>query len=267
MLGDSIVNAVSWRASNAWVHLRNACTHLDYWAQRMVYDAKARVMLRHSGVDKPLAHFMKDRPSDAIPPDYCDLWLLFNLVRRKRPRIVFEFGAGCSTVVLAEALQQNGSGFLHSIDSEEIWTKIAWNSLPMNLRNICEVQYSTVSVVERYGVKGFKHDNVPDEMPEFVYLDGPPLTSEVNVVVDILDIEHRLPDDFCMVLDGRYDCKRFLLEHLKRDYHFNDRVAFKNSIWELNPRGQGSNPKTNLENRALELASTTKGFATSGVDC
>jgi len=233
MLADRIINAVSWRARGALVNSRNACTHVNHWTERMVYQAKARTMLRASGADKPLAHFIKDRPSDAIPPDYSDLWLLFSLVRKKRPRVVFEYGAGCSTVVLAEALRQNGSGFLHSIDSEETWAKIAWNSLPLNLRNICQVGYSTVSVVERSGVKGFKHDNVPDVVLELVYLDGPQLTPEVNVVVDILDIELELPDNFCMVLDGRYYCKRFMLQHLKRAYRFTDRLAFKNSIWEL----------------------------------
>jgi hypothetical protein len=70
-------------------------------------------------------------------------------------------------------------------------------------------------------------------VPEFAYLDGPQLTSEVRVMVDILDIERQLPDNFCMVLDGRYHCKKFMLQHLKRDYHFTDRVAFKNSIWQL----------------------------------
>ena len=61
------------------------------------------------------------RPSHAIDPNYAVLYLLYRMVRKKKPRIVLEFGSGCSTVILAEALKDNGEGFLFSLESDEYY--------------------------------------------------------------------------------------------------------------------------------------------------
>lgn len=65
--------------------------------------------------------FLAKRPPDAIPPEPADLWYLYRLVRRTKPRMILEFGSGCSTVLLAQALFDNTKeserqrGFLYSL--------------------------------------------------------------------------------------------------------------------------------------------------------
>ena len=43
---------------------------------------------------------------------------LFHLVRRHRPKLIFELGCGSSTVLFAAALRANGTGHIISIESD-----------------------------------------------------------------------------------------------------------------------------------------------------
>src|SRR5262249_3339590 len=40
-------------------------------------------------------------------PDWSDLLHIYQLVRRRKPKVVLEFGSGCSTVMFARALADN----------------------------------------------------------------------------------------------------------------------------------------------------------------
>ncbi len=62
------------------------------------------------------------RPADAKPPVWSDLWAIYRQVRERRPKVLLEFGSGCSTIIYAQALADNAAegapGFLHSLDAD-----------------------------------------------------------------------------------------------------------------------------------------------------
>lgn len=177
-------------------------------------------------------HFLRHRPSDAIPPDFADLWSLYQTVRHRKPEYILEFGSGCSTVILAQALYDNQSGYLYSIDSDHHWAEVTSNSMPTHLKRFCEVSHSPVVGIGNTDNLMLRHSRLPDVIPNFLYLDGPPLMEGV-VSVDPLDMEERLPEHFYMVVDGRLENSRFLRRHLKRKYIYRYTWPFGNSIFEL----------------------------------
>lgn len=203
---------------------------LDWWGQHR---------LRSKGIMNALLPVLMDRPTVAIPPDFADLWFLYRTVRLRKPRIIWEFGSGCSTVILVQALydnhrdSSNAEGYLHSIDADPYWTEATAQSIPAYLHQSCEIRYSPLLEVEYEGTLGFRHANVPKVAPNFLYLDGPALTPARQVAMDVLDIEDRLPADFCMVIDGRRKNAVFLRENLKRQYNIKERKLFNNEIFEL----------------------------------
>ncbi len=162
--------------------------------------------------------FMDSRPADALQPDYEDLWFLWRLVRKNRPNVVLEFGSGCSTVVIAHALADNGVGHITSVDAQETWAEVTRSTVPDELRSYCEVVYSPVEEYESEGVPVYRHIEVPDIRPDLLYLDGPTLNQRVKVGVDPVLLEGNFPDGFVMVVDGRLANVEFLMRELKRDY-------------------------------------------------
>ncbi len=162
----------------------------------------------------------------AIKPVYSELLNLYEIARRWKPRVVFEFGSGWSTIIWARALFDNeaetpgSGGMLYSMDAEKIWARHTRGLLPETLRPHCEVIYSPVEKIDCCGQKAWRHTEVPEVAPDIVYLDGPALTQDCQVAADILFLEDRFPKDFMLIIDGRNKNMLFLKENLKRNYDF-----------------------------------------------
>lgn len=183
------------------------------------------------------------RPQDACPPCFFDLWNLYRLVRQKRPRIVMEFGAGCSTVVLAEALAKNSQegwpSYCYSLDESEYWADAAREMLSDRQRRFCEVWYSPVEPKSYTGMPGWRYTRKPaGVVPDLIYLDGPGLTPERQVAVDVLEMEPLLPVHCCVVVDARWVNAFWMRYHLKEHWSFSPSWLYGRSVLEKkqNPR-------------------------------
>jgi Methyltransferase domain len=152
-------------------------------------------------------------------PDYTDLWFLYQEVRRRRPETLLEFGSGCSTVILAFALHQNGAGHLWSLESDEHWAAATAAALPDDLRSRVTLVHAPVREDDR-DVGGWSYTNRPDIDPDFVYLDGPALTRERKVAFDVLDLEANLQPGCVVIVDGRGENVRYLEARLRRRHSF-----------------------------------------------
>lgn len=177
--------------------------------------------------------FLDSRPAGALRPDYADLWFLYGLVRKHRPRVVLEFGSGCSTVVIAQALADNGGGHITSVDAEKTWAEVTSSTVPEELRAYCDVVYSPVVEEEFAGIPVFRHTDVPELRPDFLYLDGPTLNPRVQAAVDPVVMEDRFQDGFVMVVDGRWANVAFLQDHLKRDYRVRRNLFSASTVFRL----------------------------------
>jgi hypothetical protein len=194
---------------------------------------------KHQLSKRGYLNLFRHRPPTAIPPDFADLWFLYKAVRTRKPRCILEFGSGCSTVILAQALWDNQrtspdiGGYLYSVDGDQDWADVTTKLMPSHLVGLCEISYSPVLEIEHDGTPSFRHANVPNVIPDLLYLDGPALTPERQVAVDVLDIEERFPPGFCLIIDGRWQNTMFLKEYLKRHYRFKPRYLFTNYMFEL----------------------------------
>ena len=194
-----------------------------------LYGRWGEVVLRRRGY----LQFLSRRPPHALRPDYADLWFLYRLVRKRQPRVVLEFGSGCSTVILGYALRDNGGGRLYSVECDPGWAQVTDASMPDDLRRIVDICSSPLEEVVMHGVPGYRHVEVPPVRPDLLYLDGPPLQPERQVAVDPLEFEDRFPPGFLMVIDGRQANVEFLARHLRRRYRVVSRPLFKNTVFEL----------------------------------
>ncbi len=179
------------------------------------------------------------RPADAKPPVWSDLWAIYSQVRERKPKVMLEFGSGCSTIIQAQALADNTAqgapGFLHSLDADARWGQVTINSMPEHLRQYCDITL-TERVEDMLGdVPVWRFAQVPDVIPDMIYLDGPALTPERRAAIDVLDMEERFPAGFRLLVDGRSFNRALLEKHFKRRYDRRHRPILKSTTYDLLP--------------------------------
>lgn len=175
-----------------------------------------------------LLSLLGGRPADAFVPEYDDLWFLYKEAATRRPQVIWEFGSGYSTSILAEAAQRF-EGRLYSIDAMREWADRTRALLPAHHTNTTVSFVPVVPVGDRF----WRHESLPPELPNFIYLDGPPLTKERPIAIDVLEIEAQLPIGCFVVVDGRKMNTYYLRDHFRRGWSFSwDRIA-QRGVFEL----------------------------------
>jgi len=187
-----------------------------------------------------------DATESAIAPDSRDLARLHNVVRRRRAMTILEFGVGFSTAVMAHALVANRDDFeraglsvrrahrfeLHVVDTSTKWLSASIDRLPSEVRKVVHPHQSPARVGDFGGRICHFYDEVPDIVPDIIYLDGPDpaaVTGSMNgqsfacpdrtvMAGDLLRIESTLLPRSLVVIDGRTNNARFLATNLQRPW-------------------------------------------------
>ena len=125
--------------------------------------------------------------------------MFLQVTRRRRPRVVFEFGSGYSTLVLAEALRRNSKEkqpvYLYSFETKPSWAERTRHGITDGLESVCEIRDCGVEVCTLEGDKAYVHTNVPDVVPDMIYLDGPGCGgADIQGAADILRLEKKSKD-------------------------------------------------------------------------
>lgn len=193
--------------------------HVDRYRWSNWQQRRAHERMRTEG----LTTLFAKRPAEAMVPDWPDLHFLYRQVRRRRPTMVFEYGSGCSTLILAKALIENASegapGQLLSFESEEVWADVTRADLGGELGEVCEVVFAPIEEVEFAGRQVWRYTNVPDDRtPDLMLLDGPMFVGDRNAAIDPLELEPRLKPGFFLIVDGRGRNCQLLDQHFKRDW-------------------------------------------------
>lgn len=151
----------------------------------------------------------------------CDfLLLLTELVIQNRPEIVVEFGSGVSTLVLARALQMNGTGRLISFEHKEGFAHLARarlkeRGLSAEVRSVPLVSAGPWGFVGKwYGV---------DELPQNIDLavvDGPPayFAPETRGGAGPAVIPNLAPDGLIVLDDAKRAGEREITRRWRNDY-------------------------------------------------
>jgi hypothetical protein len=188
----------------------------------------SRWNMEHHGLNQLLVH----RPADAKPPQSFDLWNLYRNVRSRWPRVVVEFGCGCSTLVMAEALHRNGGGKLIVLEADQRWLDASAAELPKHLTDTVEYRFAPLNKTEINGEACHYYSNTPDEMIDLLYLDGPdpahvpgwPPASPISADPVFMEKQFRAP--FRMIVDSRLANVAFLKRHMKYRYKISSNRLF-----------------------------------------
>lgn len=183
-----------------------------------------------------------------IPPQPSDLVRLHRLVRQRRCFTVLEFGLGYSTIILADALQKNAEDWLQlsppprirnrfmfqlfNVDAGQEWIQTVKERFPVHLINRVFFQHSEVEIGTYNGQLCHYYKNLPDIVPDFIYLDGPSpkdVKGSINGLSfhcdertvmsgDLLLMEPTFLPGLFILVDGRTNNARFLERNFKRTY-------------------------------------------------
>ncbi|MFP4321515.1 MAG: class I SAM-dependent methyltransferase [Anaerolineales bacterium] len=112
----------------------------------------------------------------AISPDFATV--LLTLVRRQRPQVVLELGAGVSTLIIAYALKELGSGRVIAIDHLEAHASLIGAQLEQHgVADVAEVIHAPLQPIEINGQQWqwYAQDALTDvTRVSLLVVDGPP---------------------------------------------------------------------------------------------
>jgi hypothetical protein len=183
-----------------------------------------------------------------FPPQAGDLVNLHKAIRERKCFTVLEFGIGYSSIIIADALKKNMKDWqelsnppeirnrfmfkLFSVDTSPQWIKHVDTMFPDSLRDIIELHQSGVEVGTFNGQLCHYYKNLPDIVPDFIYLDGPnpkDVKGRINglsfqcdertvMAADLLLMEPTFLPGTYILIDGRTNNARFLENNFKRKY-------------------------------------------------
>lgn len=183
-----------------------------------------------------------------FPPIAEDLARLHQLIRTRKAFTVLEFGSGLSSIVIADALSKNKTEFLaldekpelrnrfmfkiFSVESDKLWIENNQSNFPEHLLEHVNFHYSEIKIDTFNGRICHFYDNLPDIVPDFIYLDGPnPKDVKGNVngmtfqcdertvmAADLLLMESILLPGTFILVDGRTNNTRFLKNNFQRNF-------------------------------------------------
>lgn len=183
-----------------------------------------------------------------FPPEPADLVRLHKYIRARKCFTILEFGAGYSTIAMADALQKNQEDWdklspkpeirnrfmfqLFSVDSSKKWIDSLKTRFPHHLLDRVHFYATEVEIGTFNGQLCHYCTNLPDIVPDFIYLDGPfPKDVKGNInglsfqcdertvmAADLLLMESIfLPGTFILV-DERTNNARFLEKNFTRKH-------------------------------------------------
>jgi hypothetical protein len=143
---------------------------------------------------------------------------LYQMLRNIKPEYVLECGTGKSTFIIAHAMSQNGNGRkIVTMEESEEWAKKQRELLanvfshkkanvwfPGRTKNLIELVHSTITI-ERHRIwAGSCYENIIDYPYTFIMVDGPQLTEEYFINVDLINILKRSNSPVSVWIDGRW---------------------------------------------------------------
>ena len=135
--------------------------------------------------------------------DYSDYWALYAYIKRHRPRHVLEFGPGVTTLIMAQALLENGAGHLTSMEDVPGYYEGAKRRIPPHLQPLIDLRLSA-KVEKRYGpFAGVGYADIPERAYDFVFVDGPHYDNKTAYDADLLEIIAKSETPVTAMIDYR----------------------------------------------------------------
>ena len=188
--------------------------------------------LSDQGLDKLIIE-KKSNYGNRISAKYNDLIRIHKLILKRKPKDILEFGVGWSTIVILDAIKKlGGTSKLYSVDASNEWIKRTEELIPEELKQFIFFHQSDVHITTINGQLCCMYDNLPDIVPDFIYLDGPDpkdVKGKINGLSfkcdkrtvlsgDIVLMESTLLPNSFILVDGRTNNARFLKRMFLRNW-------------------------------------------------
>lgn len=185
---------------------------------RMIYYWYTKFLLLHyHKVKIPLnEHF--------ISADYPDLYNLFRLAMKIKPKVSLEVGSGYSTLIFSEALKRinerepERKGAIHyCLEQEEKYLRLIEEYLDLDHSKYVRFIKTDLVVKNVENQKVSICRNFPDTDINLFYEDRTD-HEKYKISGDAVVIEDNMPDNFTIVVDSMHPTVEFFKRKLKRDY-------------------------------------------------
>jgi hypothetical protein len=183
---------------------------------RKIYDIYCYLMITHYyKVHIPKTEFL-------IKPDFIDLLNLYKIILKRKPKCVLEIGAGCSTWVILSSLQKNYLNdnikpTFFSMEQNQEYLEKMKSFFSVNDFKILQFMKTDLKIQKINGEKVSICDPLPKIKINFLYEDRED-HAETSIAADALLIEHMMPDDYFICVDGMKTTVMFFKKNLKRNY-------------------------------------------------
>jgi hypothetical protein len=172
------------------VKLRDLLDFPQYFARKNV--------LRHKALAELVA---SNTPSTGA--NYFDYWLLYSHIRKTKPAEVLELGPGLTTLVIAQALHENGGGRVTAMEDIEKYRDALVTIIPEHLKPYIDLHLSPSHQVHYGPFRGKAYQQIPDRDYEFVWVDGPNYDRETEFDADILQLIAKREKPLTAFVDSR----------------------------------------------------------------
>ena len=219
-------------------------------------------------------HVNQMRDNFAFQPELDELYLLHRYIILFKRMTVLEFGIGWSTIVMANAIQDNkkkyfkntkslrmnNPGEICCIDNSKSWIKLMRLKLK-RYSKIVNLNYSEAYMDKFNGKICTSFKKIPKINPDFIYLDGPDqfnIKGKINgfninqndlmpMTSDILKIEHFLKPGTIIIVDGRASNSRFLKSNFQRKWKYSYNQKNDQHVFFLNEKPLGQLNKKQIK--------------------
>jgi hypothetical protein len=143
---------------------------------------------------------------------------LYQMVRKIKPEYALECGTGKSTFIIAHAMSKNGNGkkFVTMEESKE-WTKQQKRALnyffshkrtnewfPGEPEQLVELINSETTIESHRIWRGSCYKNISDYPYTFMMVDGPRLTDDCFLNLDLINVLKKSENPISIWIDGRW---------------------------------------------------------------
>ena len=179
------------------------------------YDTE-RFLQRRQRLKNLIAEFDRESASVGLSPyKYVSL---YRMVRRTRPAYVLECGTGKSTFVIPQAMSENGNGRkLVSLEESGEWAaeqnkaidhffshSSAPDWFPGADRHLIELIHSDTVADRHRSWAGNRYADCRDYPYDFILVDGPALTDEFFINLDLVHVLKHFSESASIWIDGRW---------------------------------------------------------------
>ena len=202
-----------------------------------------------------------------------DLCRLHWIILKKKVLNTMEFGSGFSTIFMADAcfildhyfsniknIRVEKKFHIYSLEESKKFLNITKSRIPRSLSKFITILHSSVEGIKFENKFATIYKNKPSISPDFVYLDGPTQyavkkkidgfnfdgISRFPMSADLLQMEYFLEPGTFIWVDGRTANSRFLRDHFKRKWKYQEDHNGDCHYFSLNEKSLGIHNKNKL---------------------